>query len=192
MRPDGSVLIIEVKPLLDADVKRMLPVSPEWLASGGCLKALRWLCTRGVSQPNQISPARGFVHDSVSRASAGFTLIEVIVALTILSLSLGIIYAGLWTDQNGRRAIRDLEQATMLAESKLNTMGIEEALREGRSAGRFDTRFRWDAVVAPYQEGGRDEAEDLVRPLVVTVTVSWGERGGDKTVSLSTLRLAPR
>jgi hypothetical protein len=71
-------------------------------------------------------------------------------------------------------------------------MGIEEPLREGRTAGHFDARFRWEAVIAPYHEDGRDGADDLVRPLVVTVTVSWAERGGDKTVSLSTLRLAPR
>ena len=125
--------------------------------------------------------------------ASGFTLIEVLVALTILSISLAVIYAGLSSNVEGRRVSIDHQQATLLAESKLNSLGIETPLAEGRTAGRFDNRFRWNTVVAPYSEDGEDGEKDLeegqTRPVQVIVTVTWGEPNSERSVSLRTLRL---
>jgi general secretion pathway protein I len=127
------------------------------------------------------------------RAAQGFTLIEVLVALTILSLSLAIIFSIFSVGLRGRRAAEEYEQATLLAESKLNSIGIDEPIREGDTDGRFNDRFGWKTVVTPYHEEGRDEAKDLLRrPLRVTVIVSWGDAGDEKSVTLTTLRLVPR
>ena len=123
----------------------------------------------------------------------GFTLIEVLVALTILSLSLAIIFSIFSVGLRGRRAAEEYEQATLLAESKLNSVGIDEPIRDGDTVGRFNDRFWWKTVVTPYHEEGRDEAKDLLRrPLRVTVIVSWGDAGDEKSVTLTTLRLVPR
>jgi general secretion pathway protein I len=131
-----------------------------------------------------------FQDDSNAR---GFTLIEVLVALAILSLSLSIIFSIFSVGLRGRRAAEDYEQATLLAESKLSSLGVAEPIREGESVGRFDDRFWWKTVVTPYHEAGRDEKKDLLRrPLLVTLIVSWGEAGEQKSVRLTTLRLVPR
>jgi general secretion pathway protein I len=123
----------------------------------------------------------------------GFTLIEVLVALTILSLSLAIIFSIFSVGLRGRRAAEEYEQATLLAESKLNSIGIDEPIQEGDTVGQFNDRFGWKTVVTPYHEEGRDEAKDLLRrPLRVTVIVSWGDAGDEKSVTLTTLRLVPR
>src|SRR5262245_49151974 len=87
----------------------------------------------------------------------GFTLIEVLVALTILSLSLAIIFSIFSIGLRGRRAAEHYEQATLLAESKLSSMGVNEPIREGESVGKFNDRFLWHAVVTPYHEAGRNE-----------------------------------
>jgi len=122
--------------------------------------------------------------------SSGFTLIEVLVALTILSISLAVIYAGLSSNVEGRRVSIDHQQATLLAESKLNSLGIQTPLVEGRTAGRFDNRFRWNTVVAPYSEEGEEVLEEgQTRPVQVIVTVTWGEPNNERSVSLRTLRL---
>jgi general secretion pathway protein I len=123
----------------------------------------------------------------------GFTLIEVLVALTILSLSLTIIFSVFSVGLRSRRAAEEYEQATLLAESKLNSIGVDEAIREGEIVGRFNGRFRWKTVVTPYHEQGRNDAKDLqARPVVVTIVVSWGDAGDEKSVTLTTLRLLPR
>jgi len=124
---------------------------------------------------------------------SGFTLIEVLVALVILSLSLTIIFAGFSSGLQGKRAAQDYQQATLLAESKLNAEGVEGPLKEGITVGRFDNRFRWKVEVAPYAERGMEQADSVVKPVlvpfVVTVTVSWGDRSDERSVSLATLRL---
>jgi general secretion pathway protein I len=126
-------------------------------------------------------------------SAKGFTLIEVLVALVILSLSLAIIFAGFSTSLRSKRVAEDHQQATLLAESKLNSVGVERPLQEGVTVGRFDDRFRWKVEVAPYHEEEMDQTQDLEKlplvPLVVTVTVSWGDPGDERSVSLTTLRL---
>jgi hypothetical protein len=115
------------------------------------------------------------------------------VALTILSLSLAIIFSVFSVGLRGKRAAEDYETATLLAESRLNSIGIEETIREGQTVGRFNDRFWWKTIVTPYHEVGRDETKDLLRrPVLVTVAVSWGEAGNEKSVTLRTLRLVPR
>ena len=52
------------------------------------------------------------------RSACGFTLIEVLVALMILSLSLAIIFSIFSVGLRGRRAAEEYEQATLLAEVK--------------------------------------------------------------------------
>ena len=125
-------------------------------------------------------------------ANSGFTLIEVLVALTILCISLAIIFSIFSIGLRGRQAAEDYEQATMLAESKLSSLGADEPIREGETAGRFDDRFSWKAVVTPYHEEGRSEEKDSLKPMVVSVIVSWGEDGKNKSVALKTLRLVPK
>src|SRR5262245_31052103 len=121
----------------------------------------------------------------LEETSDGFTLIEVLVALTILSLSLAIIFAGFSDGLRGRRTADDYQCATALAESKLNCMGTETTLQEGQTEGRFNERFRWEAVVSPYHEEGRSAENKYETPMVVTVTVSWPDKHEERSVSLA-------
>lgn len=128
----------------------------------------------------------------VKTTSDGFTLIEVLVALTILSLSLAIVFAGFSDGLRGRRTADDYQRATALAESKLNSMGIESTLHEGHTEGRFNDRFRWEAAVSPYQEDDRNVENKYQTPMVLTVTVFWPDKREERSVSLTTLRLVAR
>ncbi len=127
--------------------------------------------------------------------ASGFTLIEVLVALTILALSLGVFLNIFSTGLKGTRLSEAYSMATMLAESKLATIGVEEPLEEGESSGRFDDRFAWMVDVRPH-ESMEDEEEGSVRrrgaleAFDVVVTVSWDDRNDAKSISLTTLRLA--
>lgn len=120
----------------------------------------------------------------------GFTLIEVLVALTILSLSLALIYSGFSSALLGGQAAVDYQKATLLAESKLDSIGIETPLEEGQALGEFDNKFRWELLVTPYSEEDDQElAQGRTRLVKVVVSVFWGSSSDEKSVSLSSLRL---
>lgn len=124
--------------------------------------------------------------------SPGFTLIEVLVALAVLALTLGVLFQIFSTGLSNSRVAEAYAKATLLAQSKLASLGIEEPLGEGESWGRFDERFRWRVDVESHEEEERP-ADDLapVKPYEVVVTVFWGEANEERSVSLTTLRLAP-
>ncbi len=127
-----------------------------------------------------------------SGQTRGFTLIEVVVAFVILALSLGVLLNVFSTGLRTARTSEAYTMATLLAQSKLAAVGVEAPLVEGETAGQFDERFRWSIDVRRDEELS-PPGEDLpVRAYDVVVTVSWGEADGERSVSLTTLRLAPR
>lgn len=123
----------------------------------------------------------------------GFTLIEVLVALTILSIALGIIYSGFATNARGKRTAIDYQRATALAQSTLESMGTASPITIGETTGVFDNRYRWTATVAPFDQnaGGAGDGNtyDEFNLLLVTVTVSWGTDRGRRSIALETIRL---
>lgn len=122
-----------------------------------------------------------------SRA-AGFTLIEVLVALAILGLALAAIYEtfahGLRNDSVGRRYIA----ATVLAEGRLAALGTERGIRPGRWGGETPDGYRWAVAVRPTVEAG---AGPPGRPRLyeVEVRVLWDQAGRSREVRLTSLRL---
>ncbi len=122
----------------------------------------------------------------------GFTLVEVLVAFVIVAVSLGALLQIFSSGLRSSHSAEAYTTAALLAESKLASIGIEEPLEEGETTGAFDNGFRWRSTVAPHApEVGQDEAS-AAQAYEVTLVVRWGERGDERSVSLTTLRLAPK
>lgn len=162
----------------------------QYVRSAGFSQWLRGL-TEGAGLCQRVE-SYSRVHDRTD----GFTLIEVLVALVILSISLTIILGVFSVGLREERIAEDRQKATLLAESKLNSIGLEIPLQIGKFEGRFDDRFRWYVSVAPYHEGSADEAGVASLPpfipLVVTVTVFWSDQRDERSISFATLRLLAR
>lgn len=122
----------------------------------------------------------------------GFTLLEVIVAFTIVALALSAVFQIFSSGLRSAVVTETYNIATLLAESKLTGMGIEEPLAVGDRSGSFENGYRWLTSVRPYDNGGETSALEAISAFEVTVTVTWGGSMRERTVSLSTLRLAAR
>ncbi len=116
----------------------------------------------------------------------GFTLVEVLVAFTILAFTLAAAY-GVFSDAS--RAVATGERygtALALAESRLAAVDAAPPDESWDGAGDFAGIYRWrvDSRILPGAGGytGLD-------PVVVTVTVTW-DTGGP--VVLETVRLRAR
>jgi general secretion pathway protein I len=134
-----------------------------------------------------------------SRA-AGFSLIEVLAAFVVLAL-VGTALFRIFAGALGNASLSDeYSRATLFAESRLASPGVETPLREGAQQGTSDDgKYAWTSRIDPYRPPGStadlDAAVDLmpVRLWRIAVTVSWpGLAGSDRSIALATVRLAPR
>lgn len=119
----------------------------------------------------------------VGASSAGFTLLEVLVALAILSLA---VVASIQGFAQGLRLLKlsgDHQQAMLLADQKTREIELPRVGQEQGTEGAFTWERTIKAVEAPDLEGPGRPARWHVYEVVVHV--KWGER---RSVELATLR----
>jgi len=114
--------------------------------------------------------------------SAGFTLLEVVVALAIMAIALGVLYRAVG---GGVRTVGDLSaysRAVAIGESVLQ---MHDAVAAGgwSESGQWEG-FRWSVASAPY-EPGSGAGVPLHR---VQVDVAWSDGLRDRSLSLVSLR----
>jgi type II secretory pathway pseudopilin PulG len=103
------------------------------------------------------------------RNDAGFTLVEALVSLVVLTLGL---VAVIEIFGNGFRGIRSSEwdaAALQLATSQLTRAGTETPLRRGQQQGTTPQGFDWIVTIEPYGPA-RDE---LAPPRPATIEAYW-------------------
>jgi general secretion pathway protein I len=122
----------------------------------------------------------------------GFTLIETLVAFSVAVLVLSVLLPALTFGLVGGKRAANVTDATILAESVLDTVGVATALADGDVAeldsGPYHVRTTTQRYVDPAAPSG---AGQYVVLYALTATVGWREGGQNRTVSLATLRLAP-
>jgi general secretion pathway protein I len=133
-------------------------------------------------------------------APRGFSLIEVLAAFVILAL-VGTALFRIFAGALGNASLSDeYSRATLFAESRLASPGVETPLREGAQQGTSDDgKYAWTSRIEPYRPPGTtpelDAATDLMpmRLWRIAVTVSWpGVAGSDRSIALATVRLAAK
>lgn len=119
------------------------------------------------------------------RRQAGFTLLEVLVALAILSVAV-VTFLQLFAQ--GLRLLKvagDYQQAVLLADQKAREV---QSVREGIETGQ-EGEFAWErrATVVPVAEELNVLSLTPLRLFRVSVVVRWG---GNRSVEVATLRTA--
>ena len=118
----------------------------------------------------------------------GFSLLEVLVAFTVLALSLGVLFQLFSTAVRGVLQSEHYTRALIIAESRLALLGREEPLEQGQKEGIEADIYRWRAEVTPYVDGEATSELMRVEPYQVSVHVGWDEAEASYPVELTTLR----
>lgn len=121
---------------------------------------------------------------------SGFTLIEVLVALTILSISLATLLAVFLQGLDRARESSNEASARVLAQSLIAQAKVAANLSFGASAGKING-LAWRTQILPYGTQA-DRTAWQTNPAQIVATVSWRGDGGLRSISLSTLRLLPK
>jgi prepilin-type N-terminal cleavage/methylation domain-containing protein len=121
--------------------------------------------------------------------SRGFTLLEVLVALTILGLA---IVALMQLSSQGLRLLHaadGYQQAALLADRVARAADV---VRAGTETGQ-EGRFRWErrVVPVPVPEALTSGARPEVHLYILSVAVRWGRSAAFEVASLRTVAAAP-
>ena len=124
----------------------------------------------------------------------GYTLIEVLVAFSVLALALTLLLGTLSGATRQVRWSADAGRAALHAQSLIAQAGVGEALVPGSRQGELDAgRYRWRLEVEPWLDPELPPAP-LSDPfgeqmMALQLTVEWGEGGPQQRLQVRSLRL---
>jgi len=135
----------------------------------------------------------------------GFSLLEILIAFSILALSLGILLKIFSAGVNAALVAEDYTAAVQIAESLMAKTGVETPLQAGgQSSGLENEKYHWLVEVDPFvfnpekvdttaitadpeNVGATAITAELFK---VKVIVSWGDDNtNDRQVELTTVKL---
>src|SRR3990172_3989156 len=117
---------------------------------------------------------------------AGFTLLEVMIALAILGMTFAFAMELLATGVRSAKTSEDYVQAALLARQKVAQVAVLRSTDGEADGGEFGGGFRWVSEVHPLPQ----EEELPARLYQVRVRVTWPGRRGEKSLDLYTMRMA--
>jgi general secretion pathway protein I len=123
----------------------------------------------------------------------GFSLLEILIAFSILALSLGILLKIFSGGVNTAMVAEDYTIAVQIAESLIAKTGSEMPLKDHQSSGDENEKYHWSLTVSPFFLSGEgiDPKNAAAELYKINVTVNWGDGESDeRQVKLTTLKLA--
>ncbi len=121
---------------------------------------------------------------------AGFTLLEVLVALVVLGTAVVIVLQLFSSGLRSIRASEELAVASLKAEEKMSEILDDNALEPKAWTENTDDGYRVDVSVA---EALADRTENLtVRILEVDLTLRWMTGPRERSLTVRTLKVVDR
>ena len=127
-----------------------------------------------------------------ARAERGFTLIEVVVAVTILGIGLAVIVELFGGGLRLERTSEEYTRAVGYARMKMEEISFTTSLGEGVEEGEFDRDYRWHMEVRKVDLIPSRGIETSYRPPVelyrVRIDVLWKSGFNERTAWVESYR----
>jgi len=126
-----------------------------------------------------------------SQKARGFTLIEVLVAMTILTAGFAILFSLSSRSLDGMRRVEDTERRIAFAREKLEQLKLLSDIEAGdRVSGMLQDGSQWKIEVTPFiqavPEGPQRNPDTIVH---VRLSLNWQGRTEPQTWAVDTYRL---
>lgn len=124
----------------------------------------------------------------------GFSLLEILIAFSILALSLGILLKIFSAGVDTAVVAEDYTAAVQIAESLMSKTGVETPLQTGQKEGTENEKYHWRVVVSLFEVNPENVDVTALNAMLfrVKVTVTWGDdntHANERRVELTTLKL---
>jgi general secretion pathway protein I len=130
------------------------------------------------------------------RSEAGFTLLEVLLAVVILGVSLTTILLQFQTALRAGSISQERTNAVIYAKEKLESLKIEDELSESSQSGVLESGYEWETEVSLYEYEDQEEDisyEDLRHETYkLRATVKWNSGINKRQIELITLKTVTR
>jgi len=120
----------------------------------------------------------------------GFTLLEILAAFLVFSLSFAVILQVMSSSLRNTRLSESRTQVALFAQSKMDLLGIDGPIEEGSDSGDFNDKYRWDMDISVYEPGDdRNLNTDLIPVDLyqVDLIVRWEQARQERQVRFTTL-----
>ena len=116
----------------------------------------------------------------------GFTLLEILVALTMFAVVGGTLLQLFDSGLRSARIATERAHAALLARSKLAELLAYNDLQAGQLSGDLDGDYRWQAKLHP-PANPEMASSSWLKPLELTLTISWGAPSDENSFDLKSL-----
>ncbi|MDF1584266.1 MAG: type II secretion system protein [Methyloprofundus sp.] len=125
---------------------------------------------------------------------AGFSLLEILIAFSILALSLGVLLNIFSGGLNRAIVSEEYQQAVTIAQSKLAAAGVEWPLADGDKQGQMLDKFNWTLFIQPLNSDDIDAAAAPlnIQTYQVVARVQWLAGNDDRQIELTTIKLSKK
>jgi prepilin-type N-terminal cleavage/methylation domain-containing protein len=123
----------------------------------------------------------------------GFSLLEVLVAVTVIGIGFSVIFAGMSGSIRGLERAQTADRRVELARLKLAELDLIKRIRPNdKAAGVFDDGTRWtlnsSPFIAPVEDVSRRNPSSVIR---IDLTLEWPGRNGIQKRVIQTYRYVP-
>jgi general secretion pathway protein I len=123
------------------------------------------------------------------RERRGFTLIETLVAISILAISLVVLMQLFSGGLKSSRVSDEYTRGIFHAREKMDEILLAQDLTEGTIRGEFDDGFKWRADALKLDIKEAKDVKVPFRAFNVKVAVTWDAGGREKHFSVSAIKL---
>ncbi len=118
--------------------------------------------------------------------SSGFTLLEILVAVSVLGIAVVVVFQLFSANLNAIAASEDYVSATIMANAKMREILDEDKLEEGQWSETTADNYRIEASAYKVFE---DRTENLhVELLEISLTLHWTKGAKERQLTLTTLK----
>jgi general secretion pathway protein I len=117
---------------------------------------------------------------------SGFTLLEVLVALAVLSIALAVVIQLFSANLRGIAASEDYTKASMKAESVMREILDDDKIAKKSWSETTNDGYRIDAEITPVEKERTDGLS--VELLQIKLTLNWKDGTKERTLTLKTFK----
>ncbi|MEW8077945.1 MAG: prepilin-type N-terminal cleavage/methylation domain-containing protein [Candidatus Thiodiazotropha endolucinida] len=122
--------------------------------------------------------------------SEGMSLIEVLVAFVILSMTMSVILRINATTLRNHQVTTDYLKAVQIAESRLDQMAVDRSNSNLNEQGSEQGGFRWYYLRQPYSGWSVEKKLAVpLQPVEETFAIAWEAPGGERRLTFTRIGL---